>query len=212
MPVGWDGHAKPESVGESDVGTGDLAHGVGDEGIGRRFQNVIAHQQRLGGARRFGHAGAMGGERPVDQRLHLRVFAVAARQNGDQAERVAGDAARLEDEVDAAEERAEAAGLDHDDLALHDFARRSLVGMCREDDVEFRNLARGLARDRQPGVTDGDDEVRPFPGAQILDEIAQALDSRGVHAAEVGRRLAPARPDIGDADERHFDALALQNQ
>src|SRR5580704_19213882 len=27
----------------------------------------------------------------------------------------------------------------------------------------------------------------------------------------MGRRLAPARTDIGDADERHLDALALQD-
>ena len=125
---------------------------------------------------------------------------------------MAGDAARLEDEVDATEERAEATRLDHDDVALHDFARRSLVRMRRQDDVEFRNLACSLARDRQPGMTDGDDEVRPLPGAQFLDEVAQALNPRRVHAAEVGRRLAPAGPDIGDADERHFDAIALENQ
>ena len=60
-------------------------------------------------------------------------------------------------------------------------------------------------------MTDGHDQIRPLARAQILDEIAQALDSRGVHPAEMGRRLAPARADIGDADERHLDALALQD-
>ena len=118
----------------------------------------------------------------------------------------------LEDEIHAAEERAKATRLDNDNVALEISTGGSLMRMPREDHVELRHLAGNLAGDREARMGDRHDEVGPFPGAQLLDEIAQALDPGRVHSPELRRRLTPAGSNIGDADERHFYPLPLESE
>ena len=53
-------------------------------------------------------------------------------------------------------------------------------------------------------------EIRPLAAAQLLDELAQALDAGRIHSSEFRRRLTFASADVGQAYDGYFHALTLQ--
>src|ERR1039457_464603 len=82
--------------------------------------------------------------------------------------------------------------------------------MAGENHVALWRLTGNFAGNRQAGMGERDDEVRPLAAAQLFDELAQALDARRIHSPEFRRRLTSAGPDIGHADDGYFHALPLK--
>ena len=93
--------------------------------------------------------------------------------------------------------------------AFEDRLGGPLVRVAGEHDVELRNVARELAGDGEAGVGEGDDDIGLLARANLFDVVAEALHAARVHAAEIGRRLAAAGADVGDAENDRLHALPV---
>ena len=81
-------------------------------------------------------------------------------------------AAGLQHDIEPADERSEASGFDHDDIALKYGLSGPLMRVAGQDHVEFRHFPSHLPRDRQPGMRQADDEIGIVARPQRADEFA----------------------------------------
>ena len=200
-----------EAIAKAHVGATYLAHGISDEVVRRRLEDVVAEERRLALADDLVGARAIRGERVVDELLHAGILRVVGRANRDQLELVPRDATLVADgDVEAPEERAHRSGLDHDDFAFEDRALGALVRVTRKDHVELRDLARNLPRHREPSVRDRNDEIGALRRSERFHEVAQAVHPRRIEPHHFVRRLPLRRRGIGDSDEGDANAVLFE--
>jgi len=84
------------------------------------------------------------------------------------------------------------------------------MGVTRENDVEFWCPTGNLAGNRKPSMRKPHYEIGLFTAAQLIDEIAQALDPARIHAAKFRRRLPFAGTDVSQADDYYLYPLPLK--
>ena len=190
---------------------GRLAHGVGDDVVGGRLEDVVALDGCLGAPDHPRSALAVRRHRIGHELRDARVLGELRGAHRDELELLLDDSAvRADGQVEPAEERAHRAGLHDEDFSLEDRRQRALVRVAREDDVELRDLPRELARDGEAGVIHSHDEIRFLRRAELSHELTQAGHPGGVEAAHLVGRLALGGGRVGDADERHPHAAALE--